>query len=108
MPTAQGGTPTCHEPNEHQRRLAAQLADLIPGAATARIALTDPAQRWPSACCRVWNAAGEPIALSRTMSTVAARWVLRTWPEADWTRPHTLDLASVTLTPGSSRPARSR
>ncbi len=36
--------------------------------------------------------------LGRTTARVAGRWILRAWPEVDWTRPHTFHLADATLT----------
>ncbi|MEU0133563.1 hypothetical protein ABZ172_05930 [Streptomyces sp. NPDC006296] len=36
--------------------------------------------------------------MSRTTATVAARWILRVWPEVDWTRPHTFDIQRAALT----------
>ncbi|MDX3775945.1 transcriptional regulator [Streptomyces europaeiscabiei] len=90
------GTLAC--PDEaRQHRLAAQLADMIPGAATIRVSLTDPKQTWPHPHGIAKDAAGETIELSRTTARVAARWVLRVWPDADWTRPHTFDLTAATL-----------
>ncbi|MGW0823739.1 transcriptional regulator [Streptomyces sp. NPDC002845] len=91
------GTPACPD-TARQHRLAAQLADMIPGATTIRVSLTDPKQAWPHPHAIAKDAVGEPIELSRTTARVAARWVLRVWPDADWTRPHTFDLAAATLT----------
>ncbi|MDX3586653.1 transcriptional regulator [Streptomyces europaeiscabiei] len=91
------GTPACPD-NACQSRLAAQLADMIPGAATIRVSLTDPKQAWPHPHAIAKDAAGETIELNRTTARVAARWVLRVWPDADWTRPHTFDLVAATLT----------
>ncbi|MEU9396425.1 transcriptional regulator [Streptomyces sp. NPDC048324] len=91
------GTPACPD-TARQHRLAAQLADMIPGVTTIRVSLTDPKQAWPHPHAIAKDAAGEPIELSRTTARVAARWVLRVWPDADWTRPHTFDLAAATLT----------
>ncbi|MFD3836767.1 transcriptional regulator [Streptomyces sp. NPDC058642] len=91
------GTLACPD-KARQHRLAAQLADMIPGAATIRVSLTDPKQTWPHPHGIAKDAAGETIELSRTTARVAARWVLRVWPDADWTRPHTFDLAAATLT----------
>ena len=54
----------------------------------------------------VKDAAGETLELSRTTARVAARWILRVWPEADWTRPHTFDLAA--RDPHPQRPGRRR
>ncbi|MEU0112852.1 transcriptional regulator [Streptomyces bobili] len=91
------GTPACPD-TARQSRLAAQLTDMIPGATTIRVSLTDPKQAWPHPHAMAKDAAGETIELSRTTARVAARWVLRVWPDADWTRPHTFDLAAATLT----------
>ncbi|WP_093801718.1 transcriptional regulator [Streptomyces sp. Wb2n-11] len=91
------GTPACPDTGR-QRRLAAQLADMIPGAATIRGSLTDPKQTWPYLHAVVKDEAGRPMELGRTTARVAARWILRVWPEGDWTRPHTFDLAEATLT----------
>lgn len=101
------GTLACPDADRPQR-LAAQLVDMIPGAATIRVSFTDPTQRWPHAHSRAWDAAGEPIELSRTAAKIAARWVLRVWPEADWSQAHTLSLATATLTHGRAHTATGR
>ncbi|QHY98893.1 hypothetical protein SSPS47_27685 [Streptomyces sp. S4.7] len=88
------GTPACPD-TDRQRRLAAQLADMIPGAATVRVSLNDPKEAWPHPHAIVKD---EPLELGPTTARVAARWILRAWPEADWTRPHTFDVAAATLT----------
>ncbi|MEW2635844.1 transcriptional regulator [Streptomyces sp. NPDC048389] len=91
------GTLACPD-TDRQRRLAAQLADMIPGAATVRVSLNDPKEAWPHPHAIVKDEAGETLELGRTTARVAARWILRVWPEADWTRPHTFDIAAATLT----------
>ncbi|MFD6347776.1 transcriptional regulator [Streptomyces roseolus] len=91
------GTLTCPD-TDRQHRLAAQLADMIPGAATIRVSLNDPRQRWPHLHAIVKDEAGKVMEPNRTTLRVAARWILRAWPEAEWTRPHTFDLADATLT----------
>ncbi|MET8626593.1 hypothetical protein ABZW30_23020 [Kitasatospora sp. NPDC004669] len=40
------------------------------------------------------DTAGRPIDITRVTAKVAARWVLRTWPDADWSLPHALDLGT--------------
>lgn len=101
------GTPACPDA-ARQHRLAAQLADMIPGAATIRVSLLDPKQAWPHPNSVVKNAAGETMELSRTITKVAARWTLRVWPDADWTRPHTFELAAASLTRSDLVAARGR
>ncbi|KND38293.1 hypothetical protein [Streptomyces acidiscabies] len=91
-------TPACPKSADRQRRLALQLADMIPGAATLRVNLQDPKMAWPTPHARAWDAAGQTIDLSRTTAQVAARWVLRVWPNVDWSVAHTLDLTAATLT----------
>ncbi|MER5973671.1 transcriptional regulator [Streptomyces sp. NPDC002055] len=97
MPDTVSGTTVGTEAGDRLRRLAALLADMIPGAATIRVSLTDPKQAWPHPHAIVKDEAGETMELGRNTARVAARWILRVWPEADWTRPHILDLADATL-----------
>ncbi len=99
MPAMPSGTLACPD-TDRARRLAIQLADLIPGATTLRVSLVDPERQWPHPHARASDASGTPVVLTRTKAKVAARWVLRTWPDADWTRPHTLDLATARLVVG--------
>ncbi|MFH9734378.1 transcriptional regulator [Streptomyces sp. NPDC017260] len=91
------GTSACPDTGR-RRRLAAQLADMIPGAATIRVSLTDPKQTWPHLHATVKGEAGKIMEPSQTTARVAARWILRVWPEVDWTRPHTFHLVDATLT----------
>lgn len=97
MPATPSGSPACPDASR-PRRLAAQLADMIPGAATLRVSLADPAQTWPRPHAVARDGAGNRVELSRTTAMIAARWIMRVWPEADWTRPHTFDLVTATLT----------
>ncbi|MCX5230443.1 transcriptional regulator [Streptomyces sp. NBC_00233] len=98
------GTLACPDA-DRQHRLAAQLSDMIPGAATIRVGLDDPKQVWPHPHAIVKDEAGKAVASSRTTVRVAARWILRVWPEADWKQPHTFHLADATLTCGDPIPA---
>lgn len=91
------GIPACPD-IDLQHRLAAQLADMIIGAAIIRVSLTNPQEAWPHLHAVVHDDAGKTMELNRTTARVAARWILRVWPEVDWTRPHSLRLADATLT----------
>jgi hypothetical protein len=91
-----------------RQRLATQLADMIPGAATLRVSLNDPRQTWPHPYALAKDAAGETIDLNRTTARVAGRWILRVWPDLDWNRAHTFDLATATLTRSDFAAGRSR
>jgi hypothetical protein len=99
------GSPACPDA-DRRHRLAAQLADMIPGAATIRVSLTDPQQMWPHPHALAKDAEGKPVELSRTTSKIAARLILRVWPDTDWSRPHTFDLATATLTRSDLATAR--
>ncbi|MFD8970391.1 transcriptional regulator [Streptomyces sp. NPDC059568] len=100
------GTPACPDRTDRQQCLVLQLADMIPGAATIRVSLRDPGVGWPHPYARVWDAAGQPVDVTRTTATVAGRWIVRVWPEADWIQPHTLDLATAVLTRSDSAASR--
>jgi hypothetical protein len=91
------GIPACPDTADRQHRLAAQLADMIPGAATILVTLRDPRMVWPHPHATVKDAAGQPIELSRTTAKIVARWILRTYPHADWDEAHLLNLATATL-----------
>ena len=91
-------TPACPD-TERQHRLAAQLADMIPGAATIRVSLNDPDHTWPPIHAVAKDGSGKTIELGRTTARTAGRWIMRAWPNADWEQPHTFDLTSVTLSP---------
>ncbi|MFE1820797.1 transcriptional regulator [Streptomyces anulatus] len=94
MPAMPSGTPACPDTGRRHRP-AAQLADMIPGAATIRVSLSDPKHLWPHPHTVVKDERGETVGLGRTTSRVAARWILRVWPDADWTRSHIFDLAQA-------------
>ncbi|MBT2492004.1 transcriptional regulator [Streptomyces sp. ISL-96] len=91
------GTPACPD-TDRQHRLAAQLADMIAGVATTWVSLNGPKQTWPHPHAVVNDEAGKTMEVGRTTARGAGRWILRVWPEADSTRPHTFHLADATLT----------
>jgi hypothetical protein len=100
MPGTRDGSAAC--PDSARRRLAVQLTDMIPGAATIDVTLTAPHRSWPHPCATVRDAAGRRVAVSVTVAEVAARWVVRAFPEADWSRAQVLDLPTATLTAGTA------
>ncbi|MFF2955885.1 transcriptional regulator [Kitasatospora sp. NPDC057965] len=95
MPAIPSGTLAC-PPTGAGPRLAAKLADMIPGAAVT-VDFTDPATQWPHAYARATDAAGRPVRLGPVARRVVARWIVRAHPDIDWTRPHTLYLADGRL-----------
>ncbi|MEE1825346.1 transcriptional regulator [Streptomyces sp. BE20] len=107
MPAIPSGTLAC-PPTDAGPRLAAKLADMVPGAAAVIVGFTDPATQWPHAYARATDAVGRPVRLSPVARRVVARWVLRAHPAADWTRPHILDLTTGQLTAANHAPVRGR
>jgi hypothetical protein len=61
------------------------------------VTLHDPTKAWPHPHARVYDAAGEPITLNRTQAVTAARWIIRTHPEAPWGDVYDFDLATARL-----------
>lgn len=90
MPATPSGSPACPDADRPSR-----LADQIPDAATLRVSLTCPAQTWPQPCATARDTVGQRIEVSRATSRIAAGWILRIWPEAEWTCPLTVDLATT-------------
>jgi hypothetical protein len=105
MPATRSGSPACPD-KDGQRRLAARLADMIPGAATIRVSLTDPRATWPHPHAIVRGATGRRVELSPVTSTTVARWIQRAWPETDWDQAPVLDLATATIGPNDTPDAR--
>ncbi|WP_432198955.1 hypothetical protein [Streptomyces sp. bgisy027] len=90
-----------------QIRLAALLADMVPGARVIRVSQHQPSQTWPSPYSRAYDRRGQPIPLNRPQCVAAARWVIRAFPEADWDEAYDLDLTTGTLHPTVSACATS-
>ncbi|MGW7523009.1 hypothetical protein [Streptomyces sp. NPDC054783] len=83
-----------------QRRLAALLADMVPGARTIRVSQREPDRTWPSPYARAYDAQGSLVALNRAKGLTAARWVMRAHPEVNWIETsgtYDLDLATGVL-----------
>ncbi|MCC9707139.1 transcriptional regulator [Streptomyces sp. MNU76] len=99
MPEHRSGSRSVTEPDDRQRRLADLLADMVPGAATFRVTLHDPATAWPQPHARAYGTAGGPINLNRTQAVTAARWIIRMHPEAVWGEAYVFDLATARLHP---------
>jgi hypothetical protein len=56
---------------------------MVPEAAVLRVALYDPSTAWwPHPHARAYDAVGKTIALNRSQAVSAARWIMRTYPEA--------------------------
>ncbi|GAA2773769.1 transcriptional regulator [Kitasatospora cinereorecta] len=91
-----------------ERRLAAQLRGMIVGADAILVSLVAAHRPWPHAHASAMNVAGKPVRMNPTTAQVAARWVLRTWPDADWSRPQVLDLFTGELTAGTCTIVRGR
>jgi hypothetical protein len=90
------------------QRLAVQLADMIPGAVAISVSLVDPRHQWPHPYAVAFDVRGARLPLGRITAKIAARWVLRTWPDADWTCLHTLDLVTGQFAVGPAAALRGR
>ncbi|MEW1660770.1 hypothetical protein [Streptomyces sp. NPDC093707] len=106
MPESPGGRVLVVEPSAvvetigtRQRRLAALLADMVPGARTIRVSQRQPGQKWPSPYAHAYDARGRLIALNRAQRTTVARWVIRAHPDMTRDETYDLDLATGTLRP---------
>ncbi|WP_405523568.1 hypothetical protein OG426_09950 [Streptomyces canus] len=105
MPASRSGRALAAQPAKavaptdaiRQHRLAALLADMVPGARIIRVSQHQPSQTWPSPYTRAYDERGQPIRLNRTQCVAAARWVIRAFSEANWDEAHDLDLTSGTL-----------
>ncbi|GFE17917.1 hypothetical protein Sgleb_59640 [Streptomyces glebosus] len=86
----------------HRHRLAALIADMIPGARTLRVSQREPGRSWPSPYARAYDAQGQLIALNRPQGMTAARWVIRAHPDVTWEEAYDLDLATGTLRPAGA------
>ncbi|MFE7312853.1 hypothetical protein ACFU7T_07055 [Streptomyces sp. NPDC057555] len=80
-----------------RHRLAALLADMVPGARTVRVSQQQPGQNWPSPYARAYDVQGQLIALNRAQRVTVARWVIRAHPYVPWDETYDLDLATSTL-----------
>ncbi|MET9374891.1 hypothetical protein ABZX98_12175 [Streptomyces sp. NPDC002992] len=105
MPESRSGrahtVPHAQVPSTRQRRLATLLADRVPGARTIRVSQSEPGRTWPSSYARAYDAQGSLVALNRAQGLTAARWVMRTHPEANWNEAYDLDLATGVLRPAA-------
>ncbi|MFE1174266.1 hypothetical protein [Streptomyces sp. NPDC058773] len=93
-PQAKADAPSA---DARRHRLAALLADMVPGACTIRVSQRQPGQNWPSPYARAYDAQGQLIALSRAQRVTVARWVIRVHPDVSWDETYDLDLATGTL-----------
>ncbi|MEW1722069.1 hypothetical protein [Streptomyces sp. NPDC093109] len=95
-PSTHAATPATED---RQRRLAHLLAEMMPSAAVIRVSHSEPGRTWPSPYIRAYDKNGDPIEINRARATIAARWIIRSYPDADWDEPQDLDLATATLAP---------
>jgi hypothetical protein len=98
MSEHRSGSQKLREVDDQQRRLAALLADMVPGAVTFRVTLQDPTKVWPAPHARAYDAAGGLLTLTRTQAVTAARWIIRTHPETAWGDVYDFGLATARLT----------
>ncbi|MEU8687694.1 hypothetical protein [Streptomyces sp. NPDC048665] len=90
-----------------QRRLAARLADMVPGASIIRVSQRGPGQTWPSPYSRAYDEQGRLITLNRAQGLTAARWVIRANSDVNWDEAYLLDLTTGVLRPAAESYAAS-
>lgn len=90
-----------------QHRLAALLADMVPGARIIRVSQREPGQTWPSPYARAYDEQGRLIALNRAQGLTAARWVIRANLDVNWDEVYHLDLTTGVLRPAAASYAAS-
>ncbi|MEU1906559.1 hypothetical protein [Streptomyces hygroscopicus] len=108
MPAPESGHVAENGEAVRHRRLADLLADMVPGAATFRVALRAPSRAWPHPHARAYDAEGEQLTLNRTQAVTAARWIIRTHPEVIWGDTYDFDLAAARLQRAAMVAARGR
>ena len=89
--------PVAARPGPQPDELARRLAAMMPRAAILSIRLQAPNKPWPHMEVQAEDAEGQPVPLSRTQQLVAARWTIRTHPDAGWQNPRTFDLRTACL-----------
>ncbi|MFJ6783814.1 transcriptional regulator [Streptomyces yangpuensis] len=89
-------------PSLQARMLAQRLEGMLPQAAQVRVKLMDGRTAWPHLDVRATNAAGGSVRISRTQAHVAARWIIRCHPGADWALARTFDLRTGFLAGGAA------
>ncbi|MCX4776808.1 transcriptional regulator [Streptomyces sp. NBC_01264] len=89
-------------PTLRARALAQQLTTMLPQVADLHIRLQDGRTTWPHLDVRATGADGQAVRISRTQAHVAARWIIRTYPAANWAARRTFDLRSGALDGGAA------
>lgn len=80
------------------KRLAVQLASMMPGAAVVEVRLQGPRTLWPHLGITAMNERGHVLRLPRAKSLPIARWIIRSFPHAGWsTAGHAFDLRTARL-----------
>ncbi|MGK5496719.1 transcriptional regulator [Streptomyces sp. URMC 125] len=87
-------------PTPRARFLADRLSAMLPGSTAVRASLQGPHTPWPHLDLRAAGATGAPVHVTRTQAITAARWIIRTHPDAGWQHPRTFDLRTGTLDGG--------
>ncbi len=82
------------------RSLARQLSVMLPDAAVIRVRLLDPMTAWPHMEATATDESGARVRVNRTQRITAARWIIRTYPDAGWQNPHIFDVRLACLDAG--------
>lgn len=84
------------------RMLAQRLRLMLPQVAQVRVRLMDGRTAWPHLDVKALDADGAAVHISRTQAHVAARWIIRCHPRADWALARTFDLRTGSLGGGAA------
>ncbi|MFE4632293.1 transcriptional regulator [Streptomyces sp. NPDC056773] len=89
-------------PSIRARTLAQRLTTMLPRATSLHIRLQDGRTAWPHLDVRATASSGRVVRINRTQAHVAARWIIRVYPEADWSDRRIFDLRSGALDGGAA------
>lgn len=80
------------------KRLAAQLASMLPDASVVQVRLQSPRTLWPHLALVALNDRGHALRVPRAKSLPIARWIIRSFPHAEWgTQGHIFDIRTAKL-----------
>lgn len=79
------------------KRLADQLATMLPGAIVVQVRLQGPRTLWPHLRLTAEDEHGQALQVPRAKALTMARWIIRSFPNAGWTTGCSFDLRTAQL-----------
>lgn len=90
--------PKVEIPSGPAKRLAAQLASMLPEAAVVQVRLQGPRTLWPHLGLTAVTDRGRHLRVPRAKALTIARWIIRSFPHAGWAASgHAFDLRTAEL-----------